>query len=316
MAKGHMIFGLIMGVVMALTPLLALGGGAAVPTSAPISSYPQTLSGEEEGVVQVLRSDTGKTEEYSLADYLFGVVAAEMPMSYHDQALKAQCVAAHTLYLHKGGQNTVISDDSATAQAFITKEVARAKWGERAAEHEKRLTELVEEVINQVVLYQNQPALTVYHALCAGRTESAQNVWGSKVDYLVPVESVGDVLSSGYISKKEISKAEFLQKLNLSGQVQWEQALGEVTHSSAGLVLTARVFGKEFTGGEIRTAFSLRSANFDMEVGEETVTFTVRGYGHQVGMSQFGANTMAGQGSDYKEILEWYYKGCTVEALR
>ena len=75
---------------------------------------------------------------------------------------------------------------------------------------------------------------------------------------------------------------------------------------------TVTLFGKEFTGSDIRSAFSLRSANFDLEMGEETVTFTVRGYGHGVGMSQFGANTMASQGSKYKEILAWYYKGCTV----
>ncbi len=310
MAKGHLMFGLITALLMILLPTVAFLGEQPV---APTAGYPQISESSVPSAVQVLRTHTGKVEEYPLEDYLFGVVAAEMPMSYEDEALKAQCVAAHTLYEYKKSQGeTQISDDSATAQAFITKEVARAKWGEQADAYEKRLTDIVSQVAGELVLYQNAPALTVYHALSAGRTESAKTAWGEEIPYLVPVESVGDVLAGGYISVKSLSKAEFLEGLSLSETVQEEQPLGEITRSENGTVETIALFGKEFTGREIRSAFSLRSANFDLEMGEETVTFTVRGYGHGVGMSQFGANTMAKQGSNYKEILQWYYKGCTV----
>ncbi len=310
MAKGHIIFGLVLALLMILLPTVALlGEPASVETGLPTVSVAHT-----EQAVQVLRTHTGKVEEYPLEEYLFGVVAAEIPMSYEDEAIKAQCVAAHTLYEYKKSQGAIpISDNSATHQAFITKEVARAKWGEKADEYEERLTRLIALVAGDLVLYENAPALTVYHALSSGRTESAKTVWGEGIPYLVPAESVGDVLAGGYISQKSLSKTEFLQGLSLSDGVQEEQPLGEMTHSPSGTVETAQLFGKLFTGSEIRSAFSLRSANFDVEIGEETVTFTVRGYGHGVGMSQFGANTMAKQGSDYKEILEWYYKGCVVK---
>lgn len=316
MAKGHIVFGIVVLVTMILLPAVALFTGE----TAPVTAIPQAQSQNGETVVQVLRTHTGKTEEYSLQDYLFGVVAAEMPMSYEDEALKAQCVAAHTLYVNRGqtGKNQPISDDSATDQAFITKEVARAKWGDDADTYEQRLVQLVAQVAEELVLYEGEPALTVYHALSAGRTESAKTVWGSQVDYLTPVESVGDVLSEGYISKKSLSKTEFLEGLatlsgDLSTDVQWEQAVGDIRRSQSGTVTSAVFFGKEFSGGDIRSAFSLRSANFDVEIEEEQVTFVVRGYGHLVGMSQFGANTMAQQGSNYREILQWYYPGCTVD---
>ena len=314
MAKGHLIFGLVMVLTMILVPALSLFGE--IP-----ASPPGAVTAEQEGqqpTVQVLRTQNGQTQEYSLTDYLFGVVAAEMPMSYEDEALKAQCVAAYTLYLYKTEeQNTpVISDDSAVHQAFITREVARAKWGEKATEYEQRLDALIGQVLGKAVTYQGAPALTVYHALCAGRTESAQAVWGSKVPYLVPKESVGDLLGEGYISQKTVTKTQFLEGLSLENGVQGEEPVGEITRTESGTVEKAVLFGKEFTGSQIRSAFSLRSANFDLEFSEEQVTFTVRGYGHLVGMSQFGANTMAQQGSDYREILEWYYTGCTVETMK
>lgn len=313
MAKGHLVLAMVLALLMMILPTVALFGGEEVTQTA---ALPQN-NGEAPRAVQVLRTHTGKVEEYPLEDYLFGVVAAEMPMSYGDEALKAQCVAAHTLYEYKKNQGeTPISDDSATHQAFITKEVARAKWGEQAEEYQKRLEGLVSQVAGELVLYENAPALTVYHALSAGRTESAKTVWGQEIPYLASVESVGDVLAGGYISQKSLSKTEFLQGLSLTDEVQESQPLGELARSESGTVIKAELFGKEFTGSEIRSAFSLRSANFDVEMGEDTVTFTVRGYGHGVGMSQFGANTMASQGSNYKEILQWYYKGCDVKGFR
>ncbi len=311
MAKGHIIFGAVMAITLILLPLTALTGGAD-PLVTPMNSLVGTPAGQ---MVQVLRTGSGQTEEYPLAEYLFGVVAAEMPMSYEDEALKAQCVAAYTLYLNRGltGKNQPISDNSATDQAFITKEQAREKWGSKAEEYEARLTNLVASVLGQQVTYEGAPALTVYHALSAGRTESAQVVWGSPIPYLVPVESVGDVLGEGYISKVAVTQSEFLQTLSLDSDVQWSEAVGDITRSESGTVTAITLFGKEYTGRQLRELFSLRSANFDLEVEESGVTFVVHGYGHGVGMSQFGANTMARQGSSYKEILEWYYPGCVVE---
>jgi stage II sporulation protein D len=322
MEKGHFIWGITVFLLMMILP--AVGVVGANPTA-----EPPVFSGEQgkEEVLRLYRTDTDKVEVYPVKEYLFGVVAAEMPMSYPKEAVKAQVVAAYTLTLHRMSHRSMtdevtekgadMTDDSGTDQGFISREVALQKWGDKAEEYQNLLDGCIDEVYGKRVTYQEETALTVYHSISSGRTESAKNVWGSEIPYLTAVESVGDLISDGYISEKTLTKGEFLQGLatldtDLSDSLSAEEAIGEVARSQSGTVLKINILGKEFTGQEIRKAFSLRSANFDVAVSGDNVVFTVRGYGHLVGMSQFGAKTMAQQGSTYEEILTWYYKGCQV----
>jgi stage II sporulation protein D len=210
-----------------------------------------------------------------------------------------------------------LTDDSGTDQGFIPRQTAREKWGEKADQYEALLDRYLNEVFGKKVTYQGETALTVYHCISAGRTEGAENVWGSAYPYLVPVESVGDLTHENYISQKEITATDFFKGLATIDDT-FPQTLSlkddiEINRSPCGTVLSLQLAGKSFTGRQIRTAFSLRSANFDIKAEKEKVTFTVRGYGHLVGMSQFGAKIMAEQGSTFEEILTWYYKGCEVE---
>ena len=323
MQKGHLFVAVLVLVFMIGLPgfsVIGIGGEATPPAAAGKDASEDTL--------QVLRADTKAVETYSMHDYIFGVVAAEMPMSYGEQAVKAQAVAAYTLTLYrmqerqknppKALAGADMTDDSGTDQSFVTREVACSKWGDKAEEYETQLDSWLEEVLGQYVAFEAAPAMTVYHSISGGRTESAQNVWGSSVPYLVPVESVGDLMSDGYISTKTVSKSDFLKglaglKKSLSQDGKLADAIGDSKCSESGTVLTITLFGETFTGSEIRKAFSLRSANFDLAVKEDSVVFTVRGYGHLVGMSQFGAKTMAEQGSTWQEILSWYYPGCTIK---
>ena len=185
-------------------------------------------------------------------------------------------------------------------------------------EYEERaslIDQAVQAVSGIALLYNGEPADAVYHSISAGKTESAEVVWGSAVPYLVPVESVGDLLAPDYLSSATFTPDELREKLSTLCALEGEPAdwIGECDYSSSGTVKTIQLAGVTLTGQQIRSALELRSANFDLTYQEGSFVFTVRGYGHGVGMSQYGAQCMAQQGSSYTEILSWYYPGCTVE---
>ncbi len=270
----------------------------------------------------------GSICEMSAKDYVFGVLAAEISPDAPEQALKAQAVCAYTFASRKKADRKVsppselggadISADYHIDQGFLTKDQVREKWGEKADEYEQKLKGIVEETAGISVKYGGDYALTLYHAISAGRTESAQNVFGEDIPYLIPVQSVGDILCTECCSTAECSRDEFSQKIkSISDLTETEFSngfIGQKQCSDSGTVLSIELFGQSFSGKDIRNAFSLRSANFDIEYDEDkgAVRFSVRGYGHLVGMSQKGAEIMAENGSDYKEILLHYYPGCEV----
>jgi len=305
--------GLIMFVLMALLPAFAVAGGEPIPLPSPGDISPSQT-------IRVLHTDTGQVTEYPMQEYLFGVVAAEMSLSYPKAAVQAQTIAAYTLTLHRMAARQAnppdwlkgahMTDDSGIDQAFISRELAMAKWGSNAKTYAANLDAWIDEVLGKRVTYNGQTALTVYHSISGGRTESATNVWGGDYPYLIAVESVGDLMSEGYISEKTVSLADVAEAIK--GEFSADSTLSIDKRSESGTVLSIRIGNKTLTGKEVRELFHLRSANFDVETTDNEVRFTVRGYGHGVGMSQYGAKVMAEQGSTYEEILTWYYPGCQV----
>lgn len=276
---------------------------------------------EKMAYFEVLNHETGKVEKLSAADYIFGAVAAEISPDSEEEAIKAQAVVCYTFACRKkwqrmqSGQGTYdLTTDSSKDQAYCSRETAREKWGDSYEEWAARLDSAIAAVDGYLITYEGDPILAAYHCISGGKTESAQNVWGQDYPYLQPVESVGDLLSPDYLSEVRVSPDVFKEKAaGLGAVLEGEPAdwLTEPTRSQSGTVLTYPLGGKELTGSELRTAFGLRSANFDLAVGSDgQMVFTVRGYGHGVGMSQYGANYMAAQGSSYLEILSWYYPGC------
>ncbi len=269
--------------------------------------------------VKVLMSATGEIEEFSLEDYLFGVVAAEMPALYESEALKAQTVAAYTYYLRKSethasdGYN--ISDDYTVDQAFVTPEAAAEKWGDGAKEYEQKIRSAVKSVLGLKLTYNGALASTVYHAISSGKTENAQDVWGGDYPYLISVDSSFDKLASGYLSTTTKSAEEV--KTALSSLVEISDlsinCFSDPVRSEAGGIKTISVAGKSVSGSDVRRLLSLRSTDFDVAFDGSSYTFTVRGYGHGIGMSQNGANYMAQQGKTYSDILLHYYPGCKIE---
>ena len=260
--------------------------------------------------------DSGEISEISARDYLLGVVSAEMPAAYHIEALKAQTVAAYTFALRRKNENKKedydITGDSSVDQAYIDKTGREKKWGEREPQYTEKILSAVDAVLGQTVTYNGSLALTLYTAISGGKTENVKNVWGKEYPYLIAVESVGDLLSPNYLSNAVFSEEEIKGKLPQLADIKSSSWFSSPVYSDSGTVLTMTFGDITLKGSDIRWALGLRSANFDVTADGGKFTFNVRGYGHGVGMSQYGANYMAQQGSDYREILLWYYPGCNV----
>ena len=275
--------------------------------------------------IQLYLGAEQKVVNLKISEYIIGVVAAEMSAENNVEALKAQALAAYTYAYRKHLQNKQtkndydLTDDSKLDQRYIDKEERKTKWGSNYEEFEKKINSAVEAVKNKVIVYNNEPILAVYHSVSPGKTESSKNVWGSDCPYLQSENSVGDLLCPDFYSEVVVEKEEFIKKLTDLGAVPKDDSttfIGENNKSEAGMVLTIELCGKSFSGAEIREAFELKSAAFDVVLKNDNFVFSVSGHGHGVGMSQYGANYMAQQGSDYKEIITSYYRGCEIVDIK
>ena len=283
------------------------------------------VSGDMDGktVLKVLQGD--QVEEMDLGTYLVGVVRAEMPASFELEALKAQAVAARTYTLYKiqtGGNHGDTADictDSTCCQAYISEEKARNNWGEQADAYEQKIEQAVTATDGQAILYGGVPILAVFHSSSAGVTRPAGEVWQNDLPYLQAVESPepGETIPN-YYSRVEFTAEEFRKaftaaypEADLSGDISgW---LKDAVVDSAGSVRTVSVGGVRVKGSSLRSVLGLRSACFEWEVQDGKLVFFVTGFGHGVGLSQYGANQMAADGADYLEIVTHYYTGVTVE---
>lgn len=297
-----------LSLVLLLFPLIP-GKSQAAPVSA-------TPSIDTEQVFNIKNTSTGEITKINAKDYIIGVVSAEMPALYHEEALKAQAVASYTFALYRQqenkGKDYDLTDNSAEDQAYITPDKAKEKWGDKYSEYSEKIKKAVDSVFGKVVTYDGKCALTLYTAISGGKTEAAKNLWGKDIPYLTPVESVGDLLSPNYLSTASFTEAQIIEKIPELKDIPYKNWFLSPTHSDSGTVLTMKFGDKTLKGSDIRDALSLKSANFDVAFENNTFNFTVRGYGHLSGMSQYGANYMALQGSTYAEILGWYYKGCKI----
>ena len=262
---------------------------------------------------------TGQAVELPLQEYLIGAVAAEMPVSWPDEALKAQAVAAHSYALYRRDHSTEengawFTADPARRQGCLTDAVLHSYWGTAYAANYARLSALVNAVQTQVLYYGDAPAVTSYFAMSNGRTEASENVWGTALPYLVPVDSSTDTAADNYEYTLNLSAAQLQQLLaerlgiaaNLSQQAQW---FGTPMLTPSGYVDSLPVCGQTVQGTSLRKALGLRSTCFTVVWQSGTFSFTTRGYGHGVGMSQWGAKALAEQGADYLAILAHYYPG-------
>lgn len=285
-------------------------------------SEPEVGKLDGEVMLQVLNGDM--VEEMNLGTYLMGVVRSEMPASFEEEALKAQAVAARTYTLYKietGGNHGDTADictDSTCCQAWISEQSARENWGDQADTYAEKIETAVRDTDGQVILYDGAPVLAVFHSSSAGLTRASGQVWLNDLPYLQAVDSPEpeDAIPN-YYSRAEFSAEEFKSRVmqaypeaDLTGEIStWIQ--NPVT-DEAGSVETVTIGGITMKGSQVRTILGLRSACFEWETEGNTLIFYVTGYGHGVGLSQYGANEMAKEGADWLEIVTHYYTGVTV----
>ena len=256
----------------------------------------------------------------SMEEYLPGAVAGEMPAAFEPEALKAQTVAlrSYALYCreHRKSEHpdADVCDSPGCCAALTAREDMRQNWGARFDEYYEKICSAVRATDGQYLLWQGGSALAVFHSSSAGSTESSAALWG-ETPYLVSVDSPETETDvKNLVTTVEVSPEDFAASVRrlypdaaLSGEPgSW---LGALTRTDGGRVQSLMIGGKEVSGTALRSLFSLRSTDFDLAYADGRFIFTVRGYGHGVGMSQYGANVMARQGESYDEILSHYYPG-------
>ena len=285
----------------------------------------QSAQGQKDGGVQLAVKNGDAVEIMALDVYLQGVVRGEMPASFELEALKAQAAAERTYIYYQlaagrkeAHPNADVCTDPSCCNAWLSEEAAREKWGGDFDGWESRIEEAVAATDGQVALYDGQPILAVFHSSSAGKTAEAGDVWSGDVPYLRSVDSPeGEETVPNYYSAAEFTAAEAKALLAQAhpeltfsgGPDKW---FGAVEKDESGRVGTVEVCGAPLRGVEVRRIFSLRSACFTIDAAADRVTFRVTGYGHGVGMSQYGANELARQGRTWQEILLWYYADITI----
>ena len=264
-------------------------------------------------------------ETMTAAEYLPGVVRGEMPAAFETEALKAQAVAERTYLYYRMASapkdshpDADVCTDPACCTAWLSETDARAKWGDKFDQCEVKIQQAVTDTDGQVVLYEGAPIMAVFHSSSAGATAASGDVWAAELPYLVSVkspespDSVPNYYSVNTFTAESFRTA-FLAahpEAKLSGDTGgW---IRDVLLTDTGRVASATVGGVSITGKELRSLYGLRSTAFTVEASGDSVIFRVTGYGHGVGMSQYGANELAKEGKNWQEILQWYYTGVTI----
>lgn len=301
-------------------------------TADSMSDIPQqSESKQSEDRLKIYDHAEGRVLELSVDEYIRGAVASEMPASFHQQALNAQALAAHSWAVYSRQLQQLSPDpllygaafsvDSERCEGYMTKDRFFERYGDNAAMLWSKICAAADYAANKIVTFEGETALTAYHSASAGNTEYSENVWERALPYLVSVESEGDELSPYYQITEKYDK----KTMKLLLQQQFPEAQLSDDHpegwieilerSEPGYVIEAEVGGIKTHGQQVRTALSLKSGCF--EVGYDSGTFSIAtsGYGHGVGMSQYGAEHMAQQGSSAEEIISHYYPGTEISSV-
>lgn len=270
--------------------------------------------------IKLLHKKTNKIEEVDLDEYLWGVVSAEMPASFEKEALKAQAVVARTYTIYKIVNNdgkhkdADICDDSTCCQAWISKEDRLEKWDDDEKESNwNKIVDAVNSTQGKIITYKGKPINAFFHSNSGGKTEAPVDVWGGTgYPYLQAVATAGEDAYSQYSSNASFSKKEFEEKIkkehsDFKINFKEKDCIKIEGYTDGNRVKTIKIGNLELSGVEVRNLFGLRSANFKVEINGDNIEFEVVGYGHGVGMSQTGADSLAKEGENYEDIIHHYY---------
>lgn len=283
-------------------------------------------------IIKVKLTESNEIVEMTVNEYLVGVVPAEMPPDYEEEALKAQAVVARTYLYQKMKNNSHkdvdICDNPSHCQAYYSYDKLMNAW-EKTKKYDKqtrdkyyeKIKRVVKETEKTVVIYKGDLIKAFFHACSSGKTEDVSAIWGEvEIPYLKAVESIEDEGYKNYYSKITLTKQEIVEKikekLNRECSSNKDEAFIKITeYTKSGRVKYVQIGGEKYKATELRTALGLRSTNFTIEEDSEKITFNVKGNGHGVGMSQVGADYLAKKGKKYEDIIKHYYTGVSLEKI-
>ena len=273
-------------------------------------------SNKKEQTIRVLKSNN-QIEVLNLEDYLIGVVSSEVPASFEEEAIKAQTVAARTYALkqieNKKNLSYDVTDDTRT-QVYQTEEQLRNKWQSNYDTYINKIKRCIKETEGEYVTYNDEIIYAFFFSTSNGKTEDNKNVFGKDLPYLKVVDSSFDEPeTSGFTFTKTLSLSDFYSKLGLNYNENLN--ITDEIRTESGRVSSIKINGTEFKGRDFQNKLSLRSNDFKIEKQEGNVLITTKGFGHGVGMSQYGANALAKQNKTYEEILKYYYQGTEIQKL-
>ncbi|CAM4165366.1 stage II sporulation protein D [Lederbergia lenta] len=281
-----------------------------------------TSTKESTTEVAVLRSATNNIEKLPIEEYVIGVVASEMPVEFEPEALKAQALTARTyITSHLINPNNgnlpegVDVSDTVNHQVFKNQAELKKSWGKNYEKNYKKIERAVKETQNKILTYKEKPITASFFSASNGYTENAEDYWENQVPYLKSVKSPWDSKESPeFESQMTLSTKEFEQKLGV--KIGKGTDVGTILARTPGKkVAEIEINGKKFTGREIREKLELRSTDFSWIHKGDSIIITTKGYGHGIGMSQYGANGMAKEGKDYQEIVNHYYKDVKISDI-
>ena len=258
--------------------------------------------------IAVYRSN-GSVINLNMTDYLIGVVSSEMPASFNLEALKAQSILART-YALKAKQTGKKLTDTVSTQSYIDIDQMKNKWGNSFNTYYNKIKNAVENTNGEYLSYNGNYIEALYHSTNNGKTESSLDVFGNYYPYLVSVSSEYDKNASSYLRTISMPLDTISNKLGLS--LNNDSVISIISYTDGGNIKEININGNNFSGKKVRELLGLRSADFDISISDNNANITTRGYGHGVGMSQYGANGMANAGYSYKDILSHYYPGTTL----
>ncbi len=270
---------------------------------------------KEDDYQVLISQNTDKSEAYylDLEDYIVGVVAGEMPASFNMEALKAQAVAARTYAVYKM-QNIegYVLATTTNDQVYLTDEAMHKKWGSDYDYYLARIKEAVDDTRGEVITYNDQVIIAHYFAISNGYTDDASVVFKENKEYLKSVDSSWDKQYKAYSSSRVMDKTTFCNKLDITcGDIN----IANVVRAENNYVRSITINNKTFTGREVFSKLSLKSTDFNFSVNNNEITITTYGFGHGVGLSQYGANGMASEGNNYQDILKHYYQNTEITKL-
>ncbi len=273
-------------------------------------------SNKTEKIIRIKRSDNNIIT-MNLEEYLIGVVSSEMPVSFEKEALKAQTVAART-YALKQMENSKnrdydVTDDTMT-QVYQNEEELKNKWKDNYDNNINKIKECIKETEGEYVTYNDQIIYAFFFSTSNGKTEDNKNVFGQDLPYLKVVDSSFDeVENSNFTFTKEFTKEEFYNKLGIT----YNETLHvtDINKTESGRIYSLKINGNEIKGRTFQSKLGLRSNDFELYESNNKILITTRGFGHGVGMSQYGANALAKQDKTYEDIIKYYYKGTKIKKL-